>query len=714
MDGILSGKFMTSTKRASTDKEQRRKHVRIQEKRTHGRAPHAPHGYRGRETHGAGAHRGRPSARSPVLAGCRTHPPSPRRGSLSTVCPAVGRPRHRRCRDGAMRRVTTKYRHGAVPRSGHASQSDGVSGSPGGHGGGGRRGVSDSDGAWRCTAARWGAPTRAWEAPGSALPPGGVLDAEDVALEVLRDDGRVYGGGDGDGGDGPVSKRWDAALACAPWVVVEDVALVGPPRTATKSSTASGGGGGGGSGGGDGGGGGSGGVAVAEKGAEWEVLGRLMLGVPVVEEERWLYGEQTLPPPQLQALETWLSSANVPFSTLQRVSAYLLTSSTAPAPAIDERIRVLAEATTARACLEADGDSGAAVGPEPKKKKKGFKGFSLPGKKAKSSSSLASAKASGSGGTGGGGHLPTGRARVNWEAASSAGAAVRHRAAGGAAAPKLTTPELLAEKRSVEETLARFDAQLAALAAGGGDEDGDMAAMLLPARQELDERLRGLTARLVAGGTVTDVAGAGRGPEATARPQSADIIDGSASTMPMCVEVIRTSPHVSSPVSVADDSDGSERASVDTSVSADAADCAQALRACSYPFFEDRFSPRSVADGSTTTYVSDVDSVGGSSYGSSSDGGPDSELSTLHQRRLASRVSRSSSGLRAATSDLEFIIDLGERGGGDGPRACSPLARHRPQRSRQWTAELCVDDGDMSSDLESEQALSQRRRRHIR
>jgi len=541
-----------------------------------------------------------------------------------------------------------------------------------------------------------------------------VLDAGDVALEVLRDDGRVYGGGDGDGGDGPVSKRWDAALACAPWVIVEGVALVGPPLTATKSSTASGGGGGGGSGGFDGGRGGSGSVAVAEIEAEWEELGRLLLGVPVVEEERWLYGEHTLLPPQLRALETWLSSTNVPFSTLQRVSAYLLTSSTAPAPAIDERIRVLAEATTARACLEADGDSGAAAGPEPKKKKKGFKGFSLPGKKSKSSSSLASASASRSGGTGGGGHPPTGRARVNWEAASSAGAAVRHGAAGGRAAPKLTTPELLAEKRSVEETLARFDAQLAALATGGGDDDGDMAAMLLPARQELEERLRGLTARLVVGGTVTDVAGAGRGHEAAARPPSADIIDGSASTMSMCVEVIRTSPLVSSPVSVAEDSDGSERASVDTSVSADEADCAQALRSCTIPFFEDRFSPRSVADASTTTYVSDADSVGGSSYGSSSDGGTDRELSTRRQRRLAGCMSRSSSALRAATSDLEFIIDLGERGGGDGPRAGSPHARYNPLRPRQWTAELCEDDGDMSSDLESEQALSLRRRRHVR
>lgn len=280
----------------------------------------------------------------------------------------------------------------------------------------------------------------------------------------------------------------------------------------------------------------------------------------------------------------------------------------------------------------------------------------------------------------------------------------------------MTTAELLAEKRSVEETLARFDAQLAALAAGGGDDDGDMADMLLPARQELDERLRGLNAQLVAGGTVTNVKPGEY--EAVVPPLSADIIDGSCSVATLgCVEVVRTSPLVSSPISAQVDSDGSERGSFDTNVSADEADCAQAVCSVITMAYDGSFSSDVMASPATTytsdSFESDDDSSSARSGGSKSDGDIERDLSIRHQRRLGSGVSRSPSSLRGAVSELEFVIDLGDRRRDSPDAGQSRRYAHQEMRQRAGAAELCEDDGDPSSDLD-EQALTVRNRRHRR
>lgn len=611
-----------------------------------------------------------------------------------------------------MRRVTTKWggdRHGAASRSGRSPGATGGGGGGVGCGGGSSAGASPS----------------CWSGGGggrAALvhhPAGKRVDAADVAVDVLRDDGRPYGGDAGHVDDDPAGRRWDAAAACAPWVVVEGLRLVYPSRGGAGGAAAAGGAAHGRGGGGGGGGGGDSGshkdsskAGGGDAKADWTTLGHLDAPIVIAEEERWLYGDKDLPAHKLQALEDWLS-VHMPFATLQRVSAFLLTSSTAPSAAVEQRIRVLAEATAARAAIEADVDSSApAAGGEEKKKKKGFKGFSLPGKKSKSSS-VATAKG---GAAAAAAAASPRRSRMNWEQASSEGAAFRRRAAGagGGGTAKMTTAELLAEKRSVEETLARFDAQLAALAAGG-DDGGDMADMLLPARQELDERLRGINARLVAGGAVTNVKPGEY--EAAVPPLSADIIDGSCSsaTLGGCVEVVRTSPLVSSPVSAQVDSDGSDRGSFDTSVSADEADCAQALR--SVITFEGGFGT-DVRGSPTTTYTSDFESDDGSSSvhsgGSNSDDCAAGVLSVRrHQRRLGSNMPRSPSCLRGTGSDVEFVIDLGDR------RRDSPDAgqsrRYATQAARQRAAaELCVDDGDPSSDLENEHALAYTHRRHLR
>lgn len=609
-----------------------------------------------------------------------------------------------------MRRVTTKWggdRHGAAQRYGRGgapAAAPGASGEPAGGWAGCSTGAAASSG---------DSPAGCWRGLGALPHPSGKLvDVHDVAVDVLRDDGRPYGGGEaGSVGDDPAAKRWDAAATCAPWVVVEGLGLVCPSRVAEAAvavagnSSSRGGGGGGGSDSKD--------VSRTDADAktDWTMLGHLHCSVAIAEEERWLYGDKDLPSHKLQALEDWLP-VNLSFATLQRVSTFLLTSSTAPTTAVDQRIRVLAEATVQRASLEADVDSSArAAGSEEKKKKKGFKGFSLPGKKHKSSSAAAA-----KGCNGGAAAVSPGRSRMNWEVASSEGAAFRRRAAGaGGGTTKMTTAELLAEKRSVEETLARFDAQLAALAAGGGDDDGDMAGMLLPARQELDERLRGINAQLVAGGAVTNVKPGEY--EAAIPPLSADIIDGSCSVATLgCVEMVRTSPLVSSPVSAQVDSDGSERGSFDTNVSADEADCAQAICSVITMAYDGPFSPNAMAS-PATTYTSDsFESDGSSSVhsgGSNSDGGMERDLSVRHQRRLAPGVSRSPSSLRGAGSDLEFVIDLGDRRRDSPDAGQSRRYAHQAMRQRTAAAELSVDDEDPSSELD-EQALAVRHRRHRR
>lgn len=610
-----------------------------------------------------------------------------------------------------MRRVTTKWggdRHGAASRSGRGGDGTGGGGGRGG-GGGCSAGASAS-----C----WGG-GRDQRAPHVHHPAGKRVDASDVAVDVLRDDGRPYGGDVGRVDDDPAGRRWDAAAACAPWVVVEGLRLVCPSRGGV-SATAAGGGAHGRGGGGGGGGGDSGSskdsnrAGGADVKAEWTTLGHLEALIVISEEERWLYGDKELPGHKLEALEDWLS-VHMPFATLQRVSAFLLTASTAPSAAVEQRIRVLAEATATRAALEADVDSSALVtGGEEKKKKKGFKGFSLPGKKRKPSSASSAKSSSGAAAAA----ASPRRSCMNWEQASSEGAAFRRRAAGasGGGTAKMTTAELLTEKRSVEETLARFDAQLAALAASG-DDGGDMADMLLPARQELDERLRGINARLVAGGAVTNVKPGEY--EAVVPPLSADIIDGSCSsaTLGGCVEVVRTSPLVPSPVSAQVDSDGSDRGSFGTSVSADEADCAQALRSVVALTFDGGFAS-DVRGSPAMTYTSDVESDDGSSSvhsgGSNSDDSASGVASVRrHQRRLGSGIPRSPSFLRSAGSDVEFVIDLGDR------RRDSPDAgqsrRYATQAVRQRAAaELCLDDGDPSSDLENEHALAIRHRRHLR
>lgn len=617
-----------------------------------------------------------------------------------------------------MRRVTTKWggnRHGPAQRRGRGGAPAAMGASGGGHGGGGGGGgaLTGAD-----TSSAYPSPAGCWRGLGGAFPhPGGKLvDVHDVAVDVLRDDGRPYGGGGGGGGDAgsveddPAAKRWDAAATCAPWVVVEGLRLVCPSRVADAAAGAGGSSGRGGGGGGDGGNNNKGGKRTdADAKAEWTMLGQLHCSVTIAEEERWLYGDKDLPGHKLQALEDWLP-VNLTFATLQRVSTFLLTSSTAPTAAVDQRIRVLAEATVQRASLEADVDSSAAAAGREAKKKKGFKGFSLPGKKHKSSSAAAA-----KGGNSAGAAVSPGRnSRMNWEVASAEGAAIRRRAAGaGGGTTKMTTAELLAEKRSVEETLARFNAQLAALAAGGGADDGDMAEMLLPARQELDERLRGLNAQLVAGGTDTNVKPGDY--EVAVPPVSADIIDGSCSTATVgCVEVVRTSPLVSSPVSAHVDSDGSEGGSFDTSVSADEADCAQALRSVIAMAYNGPFSSDPMAS-PATTYTSDLESDDDSSSvhsgGSNSDGGIERDLSVRHLRRLASGVSRSTSSLRGSGSDLVFVIDLGDRQRDSRDSGQSRRYAHQALRQRAAAAEQCVDDGDPSSDLD-EQALAVRHRRH--
>lgn len=608
-----------------------------------------------------------------------------------------------------MRRVTTKWggdRHGAAQRHGlgDASAAGGASGGPKGGGGGSSMGAAAGSGDHPLGGC--------WRGLG-ALPHshGKLFDVHDVAVQVLRDDGRPYGGCN-TGSVDPAAKRWDAATTCAPWVVVEGMGLVCPARVAEAvaasdgSSSSRGGGGGGGRYNKDGK------RTDVDAKADWTTLGHLHCTIAIAEEERWLYGDKDLPSHKMQALEDWLP-VNLSFATLQRVSTFLLTSSTAPTAAVDQRIRVLAEATVQRASLEADVDSSApAAGNEEKKKKKGFKGFSLPGKKLKSSSATAAKGVNGAATA-----VIPGRSRMNWEIASSEGAAFRRRAAGaGRGATKMTTAELLAEKRSVEETLARFDAQLAALAAGGGDDDGDMAGMLLPARQELDERLRGLNAQLVAGGTVTNVKPGEY--EAVVPPLSADIIDGSCSVATLgCVEVVRTSPLVSSPISAQVDSDGSERGSFDTNVSADEADCAQAVCSVITMAYDGSFSSDVMASPATTytsdSFESDDDSSSARSGGSKSDGDIERDLSIRHQRRLGSGVSRSPSSLRGAVSELEFVIDLGDRRRDSPDAGQSRRYAHQEMRQRAGAAELCEDDGDPSSDLD-EQALTVRNRRHRR
>ncbi|GAB0494091.1 hypothetical protein MMPV_005381 [Pyropia vietnamensis] len=604
-----------------------------------------------------------------------------------------------------MRRVTTKWggdRHGAAQRHGRAAASAGVAARDGG----GRHSAG-------ATATSRDAPAGCWRGL-RALPhpPGKAVDAQDVVVDVLRDDGRPYGSGDsGSVDDDPAAKRWDTAAACAPWVVVEDLRLVCPSRVADAAAAARGSS----SGSRGGGGGGDSGTkdgrrTEANVTADWTTLNHLHCFITMAEEERWLYGDKDLPSHKLQALEDWLP-VNLTFATLQRVSTFLLTSSTAPTAAVDQRIRVLAEATVLRASLEADVDSSAtSAGSQEKKKKKGFKGFSLPGKKHKPSSATAANEDTVTPAA-----MSPGRSRMNWEVASSEGAAFRRRAAGASGGTtKMTTAELLAEKRSMEETLARFDAQLAALATSGGDDHGDMADLLLPARHELDERLRGLNAQLVAGGTVTNV----KAGEAIVPPISTDIIHGSCSSATVGgVEMVRTSPLVSSPVSAQVDSDGSEGGSVDTSISADEADCAQALRSVISLGYDGPFSSGLMASPATTytseDFDSDDDSSSSRSGGSNSDGGMDRDLSVHHQRRLAADVSRSPSSLRGAGSDLEFVIDLGDR---RRDSSCVGRSRQYAQhgvRQRAAATELCVDDGDPSSDLD-EQALASRHRRHWR
>lgn len=613
---------------------------------------------------------------------------------------------HARPAPCAMRRVTTKWggdRHGAARRHGRTGASAGVAAS---RGGGGR-----SMGA---AATPRDVPTGCWHGLRTLPhPPGKTVDVQDVVVEVLREDGRPYGSGDSGNVDGdPAAKRWDAAATCAPWVVVEGLRLVCPSRGADAAAAA---GGSSNSSRGAGGGGDSGTKdskpADADITADWTTLGHLHCPITMAEEERWLYGDKDLPSHKLQALEDWLP-VNLTFATLQRVSTFLLTSSTAPTAAVNQRIRVLAEATVLRASLEADVDSSApAAGSQEKKKKKGFKGFSLPGKKHKNLSATAANEGSVAAAA-----VSPGRSRMNWEVASSEGAAFRRRAAGaGGGTIKMTSAELLAEKRSMEETLARFDAQLAALATSGGDDHGEMADLLLPARQELDERLRGLNAQLVAGGTVTNVKPGEY--EAVVPPISADIIHGSSCSATLGgVEMVRTSPLVSSPVSAQVDSDGSEGGSVDTSISADEADCAQALRLVITLGYDGSSSGVMASPATTYTsedFESDDDSCSNRSGGSSSDGGVARDLSARHQRRLATNVSRSPSSLRGAGSDLEFVIDLGDRRRDSPDVGQSRRYAHHGLRQRAAATELCVDDGDPSSDLD-EQTLTFRHRRHRR